>query len=240
MDYPYTEEEITRLLKEMNGETRGSVTTNTAFHGLRMPLEKAVAILIHLQDTYLQFQESDEKQIKDGIGDDDEDNPLYNRRNTKNFDFIGTPARNSTQELADLFQVEKKSIQAYFKRLADWCPEVFGLGSYADEEWFKNLKTEESRKDWTKIFNLLFRPEADTKGHFWEDAIERSYDDICFILVYREEPLTGIALSYMPDEYYDYIGERLNEEEMWKYDLDEDTERQWRREWEIKKGYRKT
>ncbi|GEO08309.1 hypothetical protein [Segetibacter aerophilus] len=263
MEYSFTEEEIStrfyrikgfKCLKcgstdSKNGKkeydrkcaecgTNYPLTANTAFHSQRIPLNKAIAMLVDAQTTYMKFLESDEYQIKEGeFDEDDDEDPLtlkwkrWQKDKKTHFYFLDNPARKSSQDLSEIFKIEKKSVQAFFSKIAQWLPDEFGNSCYADKEWFKNLKTDESKVEWTKIFNLLFRPN-DYK--YWELDIARELEDLLFILIHCVEPAKG-KLYYIGEQYYEDLAEKENER------LQKENERlqkEWEEEFERKNGYR--
>jgi hypothetical protein len=159
-------------VKCVNGH-KESATANTAFDGGRMPLSKAMDILIDIQDMY----HAAERDAWNNYYQKGFDKYGVEKPNSEDFDKPRIPIRMSAQELADIYEVQKHTVEDYLERLKNWLPKKYQRKEFSRDEWVAEIKTAEGRKTQYAIFNLLFDGRGDMR---------RTESDILNLLVLKK------------------------------------------------------
>ena len=154
-----------------------SAIANTAFHGLRIPVVKAMQILFTIQETYIEFRNlfssyslGDEDEVIDEEIDEEKVGKLESDALKK-----AGPARLSLQEISIQCEIPKKTAKAFIEKIGSWMPKKYSRAPDAYDKWFQGLKSSRSIKIYAALFNLLFD----------ENQKPRSEDDILYTFVKR-------------------------------------------------------
>ncbi len=140
--------EIVIICKKGHKET---ATVNTAFHGKKVPIFKAMAILYAVQDNYKNWF-ANQNGLPSNWGGYQEDEKEDIREKLSG----ATIARLSSEAVASKFEIQKKTAEDFINSIGLWVAENDSEDYEAYEEWIQGLKNAQSIKAYESLFHLLF------------------------------------------------------------------------------------
>jgi hypothetical protein len=150
----------------------------TAFNGLRMPISRAMKILIELKNNYSKLEEGD-RYLNDDL------KWIY--------DF---PPRLPLRILAKKIKRTPKAIGVFIKRVGTWLPKFIENHSESADGFLKDLKSYKSKKLHARIFGLLY-----------DDKEERTLKEIIYHLVFNAGSTKWHTYGNKMNDFFERLGD---------------------------------
>ena len=132
-----------------NCSSSETLSSHTAFHHQHISIEKALKILLDIQENYMEFTD----ELKNILAESESKTERY---------FDGelikttTKARLSIRQIANQFHLQTKTVKRFISRVGNWMTVQYRTSSPAELNWSTGLKTKSSLKIYNGLFNLLF------------------------------------------------------------------------------------